>query len=44
MDDYMTALHQRFFREPDCTDLEKDIERTRQEIRDDLDKIYNVAS
>lgn len=39
MDDYMTALHQRFFREPDCTDLEKDIERTRQEIRDDLDKI-----
>ncbi len=39
MNDYMTALHQRFFREPDFTELEEDIEQTRQEVRDCLDKM-----
>ena len=36
MNDYMRALHQRFFREPDFSDLEEDIETTRQEVRDCL--------
>ena len=39
MNDYMTALHQRFFREPDVTELEEEIEQTRQEVRDCLDKL-----
>ena len=39
MNDYMRALHQRFFREPDVTELEEDIENTRQEVRDFLDKM-----
>lgn len=39
MNDYMKALHQRFFREPDLTELEDDIENTRQEVRDCLDKM-----
>ena len=39
MNDYMTALHQRFFREPDFTELEEEIEETRQEVRDCLDKL-----
>ena len=38
MNDYMTALHQRFYREPDFTELEEEIEQTRQEVRDCLDK------
>lgn len=38
MNDYMRALHQRFYREPDFSDLEEDIKNTRQEIRDCLDK------
>ena len=38
MNDYMRALHQRFFREPDVTELEQDIEHTRQEVRDCLNK------
>ena len=36
MNDYMRALHQRFFREPDVSELEEDIENTRQEVRDYL--------
>ena len=36
MNDYMRALHQRFFREPDVSKLEEDIENTRQEVRDYL--------
>ena len=36
MNDYMRALHQRFFREPDVSELEADIENTRQEVRDYL--------
>ena len=39
MNDYMRALHQRFFREPDASELEEDIENTRQEVRDCLDKM-----
>ena len=29
MNDYMTALHQRFCREPDFSELEEEIEQTR---------------
>lgn len=39
MNDYMTALHRRFYREPDFTELEEEIEQTRQEVRDCLDKL-----
>ena len=39
MNDYMTALYQRFFQEPDFTELEKEIEQARQEVRDCLDKL-----
>ena len=39
MNDYMTALYQRFFQEPDSTELEEEIEQTRQEVRDCLDKL-----
>ena len=39
MNDYMRALHQRFYREPDFSDLEEDIENTRQEVRNCLDKL-----
>ena len=39
MNDYMRALHQRFYREPDFSELEEDIESTRQEVRDCLDKL-----
>ena len=38
MYDYMAALHQQFFRGPDFGGLEKDIEQTRQEVRDCLSK------
>ena len=39
MNDYMTALYQRFFQEPDFTELEEEMEQTRQEVRDCLDKL-----
>lgn len=39
MNDYMTALHQRFYREPDFSELEEEIEEARQEVRDCLDKM-----
>lgn len=39
MNDYMRALHQRFYQEPDFSELEEDIESTRQEVRDCLDKL-----
>ena len=29
MNDYMTALYQRFYREPDFTELEEEMEQTR---------------
>ena len=39
MNDYMTALYQQFFQEPDFTELEEEMEQTRQEVRDCLDKL-----
>ena len=39
MNDYMSALHQRFFQKPDFTELKEEIELTRREVRDSLDKI-----
>ncbi len=38
MNDYMRALHRRFFRKPNLTELEKEIETARQDVRDSLDK------
>ena len=38
MNDYMRALHQRFFQKPNLTELEKEIETARQDVRDCLDK------
>ena len=38
MNEYMRALHQRFCGEPDFRGLEEDIEATRREVRDYLDK------
>ena len=38
MNDYMKALHQRFFRKPNLTELEHEIETARQDVRDWLDK------
>lgn len=38
MNDYMTSLHQQFFRKPNLTELEHEIETARQEVRDCLDK------
>ena len=38
MNDYMRALHQRFFRKPNLTELEHEIETARQDVRDCLDK------
>ena len=39
MNDYMRALHQRFFRKPNLTELEHEIETARQDVRDCLDKV-----
>ena len=39
INDDMKALHQRFYREPDFSEMEEDIEKTRQEVRDCLDKL-----
>ena len=38
MNDYMKALHQRFFQKPNFTELENEIETARQEVRDCPDK------
>ena len=38
MNDYMRALHRRFFRKPNLTELEMEIETARQDVRDCLDK------
>ena len=38
MNDYMRALHQRFFREPECADVREEIENLRQELREQLDR------
>lgn len=39
MNNYMKALHQQFFRKPDVTELEDEIETARQEVRDCLNKV-----
>lgn len=39
MNDYMSALHQRFFQKPDFTEQKREIEQIRREVRDSLDKI-----
>ena len=36
---YMAALYKWFFQVPDFTELEEEIEQTRQEVRDCLDKM-----
>ena len=38
MNDYMQALHQRFFQEPECADVREEIEELRQELRETLQK------
>ena len=38
MNDYMRALHQRFFREPECADVRREIEELRQELREQMDR------
>lgn len=38
MNDYMQALHQRFFQEPECADVRDEIEELRQELRETLQK------
>ena len=38
MNDYMRALHRRFFRKPNLAELEHEIETARQDVRDCLDK------
>ena len=38
MNDYMQALHQRFFREPECADVWEEIDALRQELRETLQK------
>ncbi len=39
MNDYMSALHQRFFQKPDFTELKEEIELARREVRDCLNKV-----
>lgn len=39
MNNYMRPLPQRFYWEPDFSELEEDIENIRQEVRDCLDKL-----
>ena len=38
MNDYMRALHQRFFREPECADVREEIEGLRRELREQLER------
>ena len=38
MNDYLRALHQRFFQEPECADVWEEIEALRQELRETLQK------
>ena len=39
MNGYMSTLHQRFFQKPDFTELKEEIELSRREVRDCLDKV-----
>jgi len=38
MNDYITALHKRFFQEPNHTKLEEEVEEIRLKLRDCLEK------
>lgn len=38
MYDYMKSLHRQFFLEPACSELRREMEQTRQMLRDQLDK------
>ena len=38
MNDYMRALHQRFFREPEYADEREKIEELRRELREQMDR------
>ena len=38
MNDYMRALHQRFFQEPDYTEIRRELEKLRLTLRDKLDR------
>ena len=38
MNDYMRALHQRFFREPAYPEVREEIEHLRRELREQLDR------
>lgn len=38
MNGYMRALHQRFFQEPECADMRREIERLRRELREQMDR------
>lgn len=38
MYDYMKSLYRQFFREPECSELRREIEQTRQVLRDGMDK------
>ena len=38
MNDYIRALHQRFFREPEYADVRREIEGLRRELREQLDR------
>ena len=38
MNDYMRALHQRFFQEPDCTEIHRELETLHLTLRDKLDR------
>ena len=38
MYDYMKTLHRQFFREPECREVRREIEQTRQALRDGMDK------
>lgn len=38
MYDYIKSLHRQFFREPECSELRQEMEQTRRDLRDHLDK------
>ena len=38
MNDYMRALHQRFFREPECADVREEIEGLHRDLREPLNR------
>ncbi|MDO4270715.1 MAG: hypothetical protein Q4C72_07295 [Eubacteriales bacterium] len=38
MYDYMKSLHRQFFREPECSELRREMEKPLQALRDGMDK------